>query len=134
MMTPRILSYHLIFLTLLSAASTAVAGNFSSPSAAQFYYTELYPRQGFKLEVLGPTGCLIEEPFEQFQSQVRLRSETGKRVTVRIIHLYAKPHAKCSSQPKGLRKTHSFEIKADSRRMTHVYLTSIPDWKLEKTD
>jgi hypothetical protein len=62
-----------------------------------------------------------------------LNPDSNKKVSVRIVHLYARVHPECMKKPQGETQV-SYDIAPDKKRMTHLYFTHESPLTVEKVE
>ncbi len=119
-----LLTLTLSLLTIPLSFSSDTPGRADSGRAARFEKSEMVPGYKTKISFLVNPSCLVNMKLavRKFESGEDLISvDTGKPKSVRIVNLYVEAPTNCTSDTNAVE--HVYEVSADPKKMTHVYVT-----------
>lgn len=97
----------------------------------KMHYTEIVPGENIEFKVGHKKYCPQDNlSVKRYESEEFLPStETGNKVPVRVLNIHVRLFSPCSNKPSETAKT--LIISGDKKRMTHVYLFTDKDMKVE---
>lgn len=99
---------------------------------ALVYYREVYPKTPLNITASSDRVCKGSQlRFRDFESEVNMVDvDTEEKVPVRVVNVHVRMPKRCKGESAQLNQA-SYELYADPKRMTHVYVITNPNVQVD---